>query len=232
MLNARRRFGDSRLASFHLLGKHWALSMDNAAFATSWQRAWAALGVRRADEALYRELLARYQEPHRHYHSLRHLAECLRHFESVYELADRPGEVELALWFHDAVYQARRSDNEQRSADWARQALVAAGVEPAVAVRVYALVMATRHETLPATPDQRLLVDIDLAILGAPPARFAEYQRQVRAEYRWVPGPIYRRRRREILRQFLERQPLYATAYFQERLEAQARRNLAGALNE
>jgi predicted metal-dependent HD superfamily phosphohydrolase len=138
--------------------------------------------------------------------------------------------VATALWFHDAIYALRASDNEARSADWAQQALRAAGAAAEAADRVHALVMATCHTAQPATPDAALLVDIDLAILGASPARFAEYEAQIRQEYSFVPGWLFRRKRRQILQGFLDRPRLYSTTHFHDALEAAARRNLQQVL--
>lgn len=104
--------------------------------------------------------------------------------------------------------------------------MLAAGLAPAVAGRVHALILATRHAALPATPDEGLLVDIDLAILGAAPGRFDEYERQVREEYAAVPEALFRSRRQAILEGFLHRPSLFSTAFFRERLEVQARKNL------
>ncbi|MBO9514847.1 MAG: N-methyl-D-aspartate receptor NMDAR2C subunit [Variovorax sp.] len=200
--------------------------MDEAALHGSWVRAWQALGVASPDEALLDELLACHCEAHRAYHTLQHVGECLALLEEEREHAQRPAEIALALWFHDAIYDVRRHDNEERSAAWARQALLDAGVAQDAAERVHALVMATRHDAPPGTTDARLLVDIDLAILGAPPERFAEYERQIRIEYAHVPPQVFEPRRREILDRFLARDPLYLTPSMRERLEAAARRNL------
>jgi predicted metal-dependent HD superfamily phosphohydrolase len=130
------------------------------------------------------------------------------------------------------VYDTRAQDNEERSARWAEQALRAGGAAGAVASRVAGLVRATRHEAAPIGADAQLLVDVDLAILGAPEARFAEYERQVRQEYAWVPEPAFRQGRARVLASFLERPALYGTPWFGERLEARARANLARSLRE
>jgi predicted metal-dependent HD superfamily phosphohydrolase len=90
--------------------------------------------------------------------------------------------------------------------------------------------MATRHEAVPQTRDERVLIDVDLWILGAPEKRFDEYERQVREEYGWVPGLIYRRKRRAILESFVARPTIYSTERFIERYEQQARANLARSL--
>ena len=198
-----------------------------AAIAAAWAVAWADAGLPGLGHELRDALWAAYAQPQRRYHTQQHLSECLALWEALRSHAEYPGEVGLALWFHDAVYEVKASDNELRSADWARQALLAAGAEAAMAQRVHALVMATCHAAPTATADEALLVDIDLAILGADAARFAEYERQVRDEYAWVPGFLYRRKRREVMRGFAQRQPLYLTSAVRDCLEAQARRNLA-----
>jgi len=193
------------------------------------KQAWAALGAR--DGALLQtELLARYAEPHRAYHTQQHLAECLALFDEIRVHAEQPAEIEIALWFHDAVYDVHRHDNEARSADWARTALLQAGAASDAADRVAALVMATRHSFAPQTPDEQLLVDIDLAILGAAPARFDEYERQVRAEYAHVAEADFRAGRARVLAGFLARPRLYATQPFHDALEQRARENLGRSL--
>lgn len=197
---------------------------------SSWQRAWRGVGAAGDGLAWCERLLACYQEPHRHYHTLQHLGECLAAFDQARALAPHPDEIALALWFHDAIYDVKRSDNEARSADWAREALLDAEVERAIADRVHALIMATRHDAVPADADAQLLVDIDLSILGADTARFAEYEAQIRREYAFVPGWLFRHKRRAILQGFLERPRLYTTPYFHDRLETRARENLARAV--
>jgi len=195
----------------------------------SWRRAWEQAGGM-PDAALHDRLLAAWREPQRHYHTLQHLDECIALLAPALDLAEHPGEVELALWFHDAVYDVTRGDNEQRSADWARQAALAAGLSAEAARRLHALVMATRHDALPSTRDAQLLVDVDLAILGAPPVRFDEYERQVRAEYAWVPETVFRQKRREVLAGMLARPRLYATQRFHDALEMSARANLVRSI--
>jgi predicted metal-dependent HD superfamily phosphohydrolase len=197
----------------------------------TWHETWHELGAPSGDEALHRRLKACWSEPHRHYHTLQHLGECLSHFRAVRHMAAHPGEVALALWFHDAYYDPTRSDNEQRSADWARDSVLAAGLPVEVANRVHGLVMTTRHEVAVATDiDSQLLVDIDLSILGAEAKRFDESDLQIRREYAHVPEDQYREGRLRILGGFLARPRLYHTDYFFERLERRARENLKRAL--
>ncbi len=200
--------------------------MNIDALKSNWTRAWSTLDTAQMQPMLGDQLLARWAESHRHYHSLQHLDECLATFERVSFLATRPVEVALALWFHDAIYDVKASDNEARSAAWARQALHDAGAPADCVERVHSLVMATRHDVTPSDPDQQLLVDIDLSILGASPERFAQYEKQVRAEYSFVPDDAFRTGRRAILQSFLARPHIYNTSHFQASHEVQARRNL------
>lgn len=174
-------------------------------------------------------LLARYAEPHRHYHTAQHLEECLARFAAVRGRAERADEVELALLYHDAVYDPHAADNEARSADLAAEVMRAHGATADAIARVRALILATRHVEPPATMDQALLVDIDLGILAAEPARFDEYERQVREEYAWVPAPLFRRKRRAVLESFLARSRIYVSGAF-DHDEAPARANLARSL--
>lgn len=200
--------------------------MTPEALLANWNGAWQALGVASPDDALCDELQRRYAEPQRHYHTMQHLGECLAWFEREKALAEHPGEIALALWFHDAIYDVHAHDNEARSADWARQALLEAGAAADAAERVHALVMATRHDAVPQGRDAELLIDIDLSILGAERARFDEYERQVQAEYAFVPDEVRLPRRRAILQRFLDREAIYATPRMHEQLEARARANL------
>lgn len=216
----------------------------NALFERSWQRAWSALVVANADgygdakvianpgdgTALRDELLARYAEPQRKYHTGQHLGECLALFDEVGDLAAHPAEVEMALWFHDAIYDVKGSGNEERSADWAHETLLAVGVARDVADRVRQLVLVTKHDGVPSSVDEQVLVDIDLAILGAERPRFDEYERQIRDEYGYVPGFLFRRKRKQILKTFLDRPVLYSTPVLRERLDARARENLRRAI--
>ena len=196
-----------------------------------WQTVWRELGAAKVDELLFHQLVASYSEPHRKYHTMQHLEECLAHLDEVRSEAERAGEVELALWFHDAIYDTLRKDNEQRSAEWARESALAGGLPPAQANRVYALVLDTMHDAIPAGRDAAVLVDVDLSILGADATRFDEYERQIKEEYSWVPGLLYRKARRQILRGFLDREKIYSTEYFRAHYETQARENMARSLD-
>ncbi len=196
----------------------------------AWQLAWQGLGARGDGAGLREQLWVAYAEPQRRYHSQQHLLECLETLETVRKQVPEPAAVTIALWFHDAIYEPQGKDNEARSAAWAAQVLLQAGAPPARAEQVQRLVLATRHQALPRAEDEAWLVDIDLAILGAAPARFAEYETQIRAEYGFVPEALFRTKRAEVLRGFLNRPFIYSSAHFRAELEARARANLHQAL--
>ena len=191
-----------------------------------WQATWDRLQVPAPPATVFEQLIARHAEPHRKYHTVRHLDECFEKWRELEAEASHPGEIELALWFHDAIYDVRAKDNEARSADWARTVARDAGIEAVAAERVHALILCTVHEAIPSGDDQRILVDVDLSILAAPAERFDEYERQIRAEYAWVPEDVFRTRRRDILAQFLARARIFSTKTFFGRYEARARENL------
>lgn len=190
----------------------------------------AQLGIRPARD-VFAQLQAAYSKPDRHYHSARHISACLTQFDSDRLLVQRPEEIEIALWFHDAIYDTRRNDNERRSADWAADYLASEGAAVDTIARVHALIMATRHDTPVSDCDQQLLVDVDLGVLGQPVRVFDRYDADIRREYHWVPWPQYVEARRAVLNAFLNRPRIYATTTFAERYEAQARRNIARAID-
>ena len=195
---------------------------------TRWRETWEPLG-KEPPAGLFDDLLARYGEPGRHYHDLGHVLDCLEKAAATREIQDDPAAVDLALWFHDAVYDPRRSDNEERSAVLSEEAL-AGPLGEERAARVAELVLATRHRAPPPPGDAAVVVDADLSMLGAEPERFEAYQEAIRREYAWVPGFLYRRRRAKLLRSFLARERIFSTEPFHERYEARARENLERAL--
>ena len=207
--------------------------LDDAALSASWDAAWSALD-RPAPAGLQVELMNAWAEPHRHYHDQRHLRECLALWARWRDHSPGAGEVAIALRFHDAIYDPHASGNELNSAAWAARSIVRAGADSDTAQRVHDLVMATQHDApaaLGSSLDARLLVDIDLSILGSPVERFERYDQDVRKEYAWVPGFRYQEARAQVLQGFLDRPQLYHGEHAVALLEAQARINLAAALS-
>lgn len=197
-----------------------------------WTGLWNRLGAQGDGLSIYTDLQAAYAEPVRAYHTAEHIRDCLAQFDLSRHAAQRPDEVEAAIWFHDAVYLPGAPDNEDQSARLARTALADASASPDVAQRIADLVLATQHLAIPVDPDAALLCDIDLSILGRTREVFDEFERRIRQEYSWVPEAMYRSARAEILEGFLRRRSIYQTDFFRESYEAPARANLARILKE
>lgn len=207
--------------------------MDHSQLAARWHRLTAPLvpdAARR--EAEWQRLAAAYQAPGRHYHTLQHIENLLNRVEAA-PLHD-PVVVQLAVWFHDAVYNARRSDNEARSAAEALAFLQNSLLEPARQQRVAFLIERTADHTQPQPPDDTDLfyfLDADLSILGAPAAEYWAYARQVRQEYRHVPALLYHPGRRKVLAKMLAAPVLFRTPALRAELDAAARLNLQAEID-
>ena len=175
-----------------------------------------------------RELASAYSEPHRAYHNLTHIAELLGWFDRVADdIGWRdPAMVYAAILFHDAIYVpgARGGDNEAKSAEWAQRAGFGAPVAE--------LILMTKSHTSHANAghDAAHFLDADMAIVGAPSAQFAAYDAAIAREYSMVPPDAYRAGRKAFLEGVLRLPRIFHTAYFHDRLDAQARANLATTL--
>ena len=192
-----------------------------------WSRACIDVGVAPV-EADYRRVRRSWSGMSRHYHTLSHLDACLAELDEARSIAQRAGEVELALWFHDAVYRSWRHDNEERSAGFAADTLRTASVESVERIREMVLATAHRDEVLAG--DAALVVDIDLSILGQTPDVYAQFERAIRREYWWVPRARYVAGRGAVLKKFLGRAAIYRHDHFLRKYEARARENIAAAL--
>jgi predicted metal-dependent HD superfamily phosphohydrolase len=180
-------------------------------------------------------LVAAYSAPDRHYHNLDHLAEVFRTAARLASITDDPAAVQLAIWFHDAVYDPRAKDNEARSADLTVKLLGPIGVPRSELDRVTQLVRATAHLTDDRPPrdrDTAILLDADLAILGAPEDRYLRYAADVRREYAWVPEGEYRKGRTSVLDHFLARPRLFWSDLLHQEIGAQARTNMTAELGQ
>jgi predicted metal-dependent HD superfamily phosphohydrolase len=195
----------------------------------------------RGEEA-FAELDRRYREPGRRYHTWRHVTACLRELWRARPPAGDALGLEMAVWFHDAVYVPGRPDNEEASAELARDWAARLGLAPELGRRAARLILSTRHLPagagadggVPAAPGanaaEELLQDIDLAVLGAGWARYLRYERSIAREHAGLEPAAFREGRAKLLRGFLARPALYATPGFRRRLERRARRNLARSI--
>jgi predicted metal-dependent HD superfamily phosphohydrolase len=195
-----------------------------------WEAVWQKLHAQVVPYGVLEELIRAYGSPNRFYHNLTHIQDCLSIFDQTSYLATHPEEVELAIWFHDSVYDTRRDNNEQRSAAWAEFVISNAGLRRDVAERVSHSILATCHALEITDTDGQVLVDVDLSILGREADIFWQYEVNIRKEYAWVPEGIFRQKRMEILRGFLERKYIYYHEKYRDMFEGMARINLEQAI--
>ncbi len=193
-------------------------------------RSLAGLGIEFPGD-IFVQLDTAYGESTRYYHNAQHVAECLKHFAVYQEQAQYPAEIEVAIWFHDAIYDTTKQDNEAQSAEWARRYLTDKNVAIASIDRIVEIIIATKtHESESA--DSALMVDIDLGILGATVDAFDAYDAAIRKEFHWVPTAQYCMGRSQVLSSFLKRETIYQTQLMRDLYETQARKNLSRKMIE
>ena len=190
---------------------------------------WRRLSLSGDAYVWHARLLRCYEETQRAYHTLQHLEECLLILDEAKAtgLIAKPNLIEMALWFHDAVYDPKGSENEALSAQMALEALGSSEMASEVA----RLIMLTKSHQPGDGADDAWIIDIDLAIFAQPMERVMEYERQIRQEYAWVAEAVYVEKRAEILTGFLKREQIYLTAWACERFEIRARENLRALIN-
>lgn len=178
-------------------------------------------------EAGWAGLQGHYGQPHRAYHNLAHIADCLRQLDAHQADVQDPVALEMAIWFHDIIYDPHSSENELKSAEQAEAFLRGTSLGPSVRT----LILATRHRDEALTGDAGLIADIDLSILGAESSVYRRYAAAIRTEYSFVPEEQYAKGRTDVLMGFLKRPHLFATALFRQSLESAARKNLADEID-
>lgn len=179
----------------------------------------------------YDFLIKHYSEKSRAYHNLDHIQDCLEKFNKVKHLFKNPNAVEIAIWFHDVVYNAYRKDNELKSAIAASDFLTKQNANEDFTKIVFDLIMITLHTNTPQSDDEALMMDIDVSILGSSPEIYDAYCQKIRKEYSWVPGFVYRKKRKEVLNLFLKKRFIYQTEYFRLLYENQARANIISEID-
>lgn len=214
-----------------------------ARFITLWQD----LGLPHPDLAAVADaLIARYSAPERAYHNKDHLEDVLQKCDWAQKALALSGEledltpaarsrlfktVELALWYHDAIYDAKAADNEAQSRDLLLADARRFRLPDDIAADAARLIDITAHHMKAATLDEKVISDCDLAILGADRAGFAAYDAAIRREYAHVPARLYKIGRRKVLRHFLDQPAIFKTRAFAETYEARARNNLTAAVH-
>ena len=212
----------------HLMRSRWSNFIESISG--------SGVAVRGNPEQAFQELDRRYSEEHRHYHNWIHISACLDELEAARSLAIHPTALEMAVWFHDAVYVPRAPDNEELSARMARSAAESMNLPSEIVREVEELILDTRYLTDGGTPDERcpqdsaLIRDVDLSILGKTREEFDSYEQAIGREYRSVPDRERWNRRIHILEGFLALPRIYTIPHFQKRYEHQGRQNLSRSI--
>ncbi|MEE4380287.1 MAG: hypothetical protein V2J55_22600 [Candidatus Competibacteraceae bacterium] len=194
---------------------------------TRFLRLWEKVPVdssRIKPEQIHAELVTRYSEPHRHYHTCEHIGHCLNQLELASAEIDHPAAVGIALWFHDVIYDPRATDNEQQSAELFMR-WVGDHADPQFSEIVYEAILITKHREIPRTLTEQFVVDIDLSSFGLPEPVFDQNSRDIRAEYAHVPDAEFFPAHLKFLESLFAKPTLYFTDFFHTHYEAIARAN-------
>lgn len=197
---------------------------------TSWQSCLSQLQLWSNHEAIctdtFKQLQIAHSEPQRHYHTAEHINACLSWVSRIEEKLQQPDWVRLAFYFHDAVYDPTRYDNEEQSARWSARFLNRIAAPAEMVAWVTDAIIATKLHRQNANPDIAFLLDIDISILGQSAVIYEAYANDIRREYNHVSDSEYRKGRKQVLEGFLQVSMLYQTSYFDERLAQQATCNI------
>jgi predicted metal-dependent HD superfamily phosphohydrolase len=181
-----------------------------------------------AIENLFNSIVEHYSAKNRAYHNLSHIQSLLSLSESLPDKIQDRAALYFAIWFHDVIYDTKRSGNEEKSAEFAVEALAVLGVPEQTVVTTREMILATKHHRADdLSRDMKAFLDLDTSILGAPEDIYKEYSRAIRKEYSWVPGFLYRKGRMKVLNDFLGRDRIYNTEEIRAKYETQARHNIA-----
>lgn len=187
----------------------------------------SSLGIQQLGNKIFSDIVSRYSESHRCYHTLGHVMYCLDEFERVRHATKIPEAVEMAIWFHDAVYVMMDQDNEVLSAKLFLECMLGADLPRVFLETVADLILATRHGSAPCDPECKLVADIDLAILAQSEEVYDAYEEAIWQEYSCLPRRHFLAGRQHVLWKLLTRKSIYQTQIFRRNYEAAARHNLA-----
>lgn len=167
-------------------------------------------------------IFKRYSEHHRYYHNLNHIEYCLKEYDNYVLQNEYKQEIELAIWFHDLIYAPRAKDNEEKSAEEWLTVTENIRDKNGLIEDVYNLILITKHNKKPQNLEEKIIIDIDLSILGAEEAVYNSYSSSIRKEYEFIELNEYRKARRNVLDVFLQRDFIFYTDYFKNKYEANA----------
>jgi predicted metal-dependent HD superfamily phosphohydrolase len=177
-------------------------------------------------EKMREEVHTQYSKQNRYYHTLEHLDHLVRELSSIRTQIDDWLTLVFSVAYHDIIYNTRRSDNEEKSADFAAERLSLIKMPKDKIDKCRQQILATKVHSISSDNDTNLFTDADLAILGAEPDRYKTYTEQIRKEYSLYPDFLYKPGRKKVLTHFLQMPVIYKTSSFAEKYERQARENI------
>jgi predicted metal-dependent HD superfamily phosphohydrolase len=197
--------------------------MVESRFVALWNRCFAdAEGEGPA--TIYADLVGRYSEPHRRYHTCDHITHCLKQVDLAADLMDNCDAVEVGLWFHDAIYKPGAADNELKSAQLFEE--ITNDKQSSLKQSVYDLIMVTKHPEHPKCLDEKFMVDIDLSSFALPWGVFIQDSQAVREEFAHVSDESFFAGHLKFLNSLVKRPTFFFTDFFQTRYEAIAKKNI------
>jgi predicted metal-dependent HD superfamily phosphohydrolase len=248
VVNAAGSVGDFVVVAWLLAGRRKRLVRDTGPVITIYEPvpdAIAALSARWLElverygleqttaKWIFTDLVKHYNQPGRYYHTLEHVEAILDTIGPLESEAQEYDTLQLAVWFHDVIFEPLGKDNEARSAEYAFIRLREMGLAEETASRVAELIMMTTDHQAPEDDiDGQILIDADLAPFGLDKVQFDQQSVAIRKEFSQISDSAYRESRRKFLKVMMEREPLYYTEYFNATLESKARENIAEALEE
>ncbi len=195
-----------------------------------WNKLFSAVENQELVKLGFANLVGKYSEKQRHYHTLSHVENCLKQMDLLSNLVSDKFCIEASIWFHDVIYDPKQSNNEELSAAYAQDFLQSIQLSESQIQKITSLILLTKHPSHPQTDDEKYLIDVDLSILGSSTDTYELYETWIREEYAHVPLKKYKEGRKEVLSSFIQTDYLYCSEFFREKYEAQARQNIVRAI--
>src|SRR5688500_8542098 len=168
---------------------------------------------------LWTEIEANYSDKKRHYHTLSHLQNLLAQLTEVKPAIKNWNVILFTLFYHDIIYNSKKSDNEEKSAELAEKRMVQVGIPKEMIELCKNQILATKSPTSADDPDTNYFTDADLSVLGMDWETYTQYHKGVRKEYAIYPIIIYNPGRKKVINHFLSMERIYKTDYFFNKFE-------------
>ncbi|MFL5730664.1 MAG: hypothetical protein ACJ75J_14345 [Cytophagaceae bacterium] len=175
---------------------------------------------------LFEQICREYGNSSRYYHNLNHISAMLTLADEHNDLIRHRDIVLFSIWFHDLVYDSLKKDNEEKSADMAEEMLTSLAIGKEAVQKIRKFIIATKSHSDHSEPDLCFFLDLDLSVLGSDSETYSTYCKNVRKEYKWVPGILYKKGRKKVLQHFLDMERIFKTDRFYELFEVKARKNI------